>query len=148
MKTRMRPRYYCDHCGKGSGSPSAMRRHESSCTLNPARVCRMCTLIGDGSGFLGVGKAAFLVPEIAADWRARMKALRDAVENCPCCILAVLRQTGAVTPVPDEEGTPFPPEMYWASEVNQDHTLLGFDFKAEMAERLREHNERESEYPP
>lgn len=41
MKTRMRPRYYCDHCQKGSGSPSAMRRHEASCTLNPRRRVRI-----------------------------------------------------------------------------------------------------------
>ena len=42
MKTKMRPRYYCDHCGKGNGSPSYLRRHESGCTLNPNRVCKMC----------------------------------------------------------------------------------------------------------
>lgn len=123
MKTRMRPRYYCDHCGKGSGSPSAMRRHESGCTLNPRRICRMCRLMGNpvADGRLLEGISMFLQPAIATDWPARMKALREAVCNCPCCILAVIRQTGAVTPAPV------------------------FDFKEEMAARMREVNDAQQD---
>lgn len=50
MRTAMRPRYYCDHCNKGNGSPSAMRRHERGCTLNPQRVCGMCKMLADEGG--------------------------------------------------------------------------------------------------
>ena len=47
MRTAMRPRYYCDHCNKGNGSPSAMRRHERGCTMNPQRVCGMCKMLAE-----------------------------------------------------------------------------------------------------
>lgn len=85
MKTKMRPRYYCDHCGKGNGSPSYMRRHESGCTLNPKRVCGMCH-----DGRIGPTKTpAELLAILNADGFA---ALREAVGDCPACILATLRQ--------------------------------------------------------
>lgn len=42
MKTKLRPRFYCDFCRKSGGSAAAMTRHESACTANPNRVCKMC----------------------------------------------------------------------------------------------------------
>ena len=42
MKAKKRWRYYCDYCGKVGGSRGHMARHEESCTMNPARKCRMC----------------------------------------------------------------------------------------------------------
>lgn len=47
MKMVMRPRYYCDYCNKGNGSASAMKRHESGCTKNPERACKMCETVGN-----------------------------------------------------------------------------------------------------
>lgn len=38
MRTAMRPRYYCDHCNKGNGSPSAMRRHERGCSAASGQI--------------------------------------------------------------------------------------------------------------
>lgn len=84
MKTKMRPRYYCDHCGKGNGSASYMRRHESGCTLNPNRVCGMCH-----DARVGPTKTpAELLAILNADG---FDALRKAVGDCPACILAALR---------------------------------------------------------
>ena len=81
MITKMRPRYYCEHCKKGSGSPSYMKRHEAACTLNPNRICRMhgrptlsrdrLTEIMNAEGFPAMCKAA---------------------DECPACILSVVRQ--------------------------------------------------------
>lgn len=84
----MRPRYYCDHCKKASGSPSFMKRHESGCTNNPNRVCRMCAILADEGG---------PDPAPSRDELARIldaqgfKALREAANDCPACILSVIR---------------------------------------------------------
>jgi hypothetical protein len=87
MRTAMRPRYYCDHCNKGNGSPSAMRRHESGCTKNPNRVCRMCALVEEMGG-----PAQRPMTELTAVLTASgFKAMCEAANDCPACILAVLR---------------------------------------------------------
>ena len=89
MRTAMRPRYYCDHCNKGNGSPSAMRRHERGCTLNPARVCGMCAKLADEGG---------PDPAPPRDELRKLldtqgfKAMCEAANDCPACILSVLRQ--------------------------------------------------------
>lgn len=45
MRTERKLRYYCDHCKKSGGQKAAMISHESACTKNPDRVCKMCGLI-------------------------------------------------------------------------------------------------------
>ena len=85
MKTKMRPRYYCDHCGKGNGSPSYMRRHESGCTLNPNRVCKMC-----------IEEQAPMADLIAVLDEHGFDAMCEAANHCPACILSVLRPLNAV----------------------------------------------------
>ena len=91
MKTKMRPRYYCDHCGKGTGSPSYMRRHERGCTLNPDRVCGMCH---DGR-VAPTKKPADLLAILNADG---FPALCEEVGDCPACILAALRPLNHMDP--------------------------------------------------
>lgn len=86
MKTIMRPRYYCEHCGKGSGSPSYMRRHELGCTLNPARVCGMCKEPHQKS-------PAELTRILNAHGFA---AMQEAANHCPACILSGLRPLNTV----------------------------------------------------
>lgn len=87
MKTVMRPRYYCDHCKKCSGSPSAMRRHESGCTLNPQRVCGICKIVADEGGPIAQPRDALLRILDAEGFQAMCKA----AEDCPACILSALR---------------------------------------------------------
>ena len=87
MRTAMRPRYYCDHCNKGNGSPSAMKRHERGCTLNPARVCGMCAALVDEGG-----EAAAPPDELKRVLEAEgFQAMCEAANGCPACILTVLR---------------------------------------------------------
>lgn len=88
MRTAMRPRYYCDHCNKGSGSPSAMKRHESGCTLNPERVCRMCAITFEDGGEKPAPPRDELVRVMDVDG---FKAMCEAANGCPACILAALR---------------------------------------------------------
>ena len=86
MRTAMRPRYYCDHCNKGNGSPSAMRRHERGCTLNPQRECGMCKMQADS--FEPAPPRDDLVRVM--DERG-FNAMCEAANNCPACILSALR---------------------------------------------------------
>lgn len=81
MRTVMRPRHYCDHCKKASGSAYHMRRHEAGCTMNPNRKCGFCGATGE--------KLAELIAIINAEG---FKAMHSAAE-CPGCTLAALRQT-------------------------------------------------------
>jgi hypothetical protein len=96
-------RYFCDHCKKSGGSAPHMLKHERGCTANPQRVCGVCSRIGLSAAPLAelvalvksVGK-----PEhneyIDYSWwsldQTAFQALREKADNCPCCILAALRQ--------------------------------------------------------
>ena len=88
MRTAMRPRYYCDHCKKGNGSPSAMKRHERGCTLNPHRVCGMCKMLADEGGPDPAPPRDELVRIM--DERG-FTAMCEAANGCPACILSALR---------------------------------------------------------
>ena len=88
MRTAMRPRYYCDHCKKGNGSPSAMRRHERGCTLNPHRVCGMCAKLHDDGGPEPAPPRDELLRLLDGEG---FKAMAAAANDCPACILAALR---------------------------------------------------------
>ena len=84
----MRPRYYCDHCNKGSGSPSFMRRHERGCTLNPLRECGMCKMMNDE----GLHDPAPPRDELVRIMDTQgFSAMCEAANHCPACILAALR---------------------------------------------------------
>ncbi len=88
MRTALRPRYYCDHCNKGNGSPSAMRRHERGCTLNPQRVCGMCAKLAEEGGPEQTCGTQELLAVLDAQG---FKAMCLAANDCPACILAALR---------------------------------------------------------
>lgn len=88
MRTAMRPRYYCDHCNKGNGSPSAMRRHERGCTANPQRVCGMCSMLAREGGPEPAPPLPILLATLDTEG---FKAMRELANDCPACILAALR---------------------------------------------------------
>ncbi len=134
MKTKKVNRYWCDYCNKAGLSKSAMERHEKHCTLNPSRACRVCSLLG-GSHGLPVSNLVALLPdsapyiaaqfddnkahrELAAALKAALPILREAVSNCPACIMAALRQANIPVPMADN-----------------------FDFKAEMKSIFDDLNE-------
>lgn len=140
MKTKLVKRHWCDFCNKAGLQAHAMAKHEKHCTLNPARDCRVCGLLG-GSVRVGVERMALLVemlPDpteyLASPWvdvsevgmhqrftdslQAAMKELRKEVDDCPACIMAALRQKKIPVPMVD-----------------------GFDFKSEMQSILNERNQ-------
>lgn len=104
MRERKVTRYYCDHCDMSKGTRPAMVRHERGCTLNPERACGMCEM-ADQSNDLPAMLAIFegftddpdfnsdeLLNAHKKDKAARMAKLKEVAQDCPGCILAVLRQ--------------------------------------------------------
>lgn len=131
MKTKTVKRHWCDFCNKAGLQARAMAKHEQHCTLNPARDCRVCGLLG-GSMHVGAERMTALVAilpdpteflaascwmdntdspytRLMADLATAMPKLREEVDNCPACILAALRQKKI--PVPMVEGFDFKAEM-------------------------------------
>jgi len=108
MRRKQVWRYYCEYCGKGGCSASHMQKHEDHCISNPNRECGMC-----GCGPENQAKLRELIPllppehelywgegwsceeeeAITESLNAALPAIREAVANCPLCILAALKQT-------------------------------------------------------
>ncbi len=118
MKKVLRWRYYCEFCKKAGCQAGAMIRHETSCTMNPNRVCRMCQHNGSGD-------VAATLPELrkivvsanSLNQEEKLNELREAAAGCAACMIAATRQTNLNI---CEEGGP-------AS------SYLSFDFKEEIA---------------
>ena len=126
MRTKRVNRYYCDFCRKAGQSKRHLAKHERRCTLNPARECGVCKMLD-----LAQRPMADLVrllpewngprsPDDVPDYDAALPALREACGNCPACILAAVRQSGA--------------------------SLLSFDFTTEMKAVWDEINEAKARY--
>lgn len=79
MRTKKVNRYWCDHCNKAGLSASAMTRHEAHCTLNPARNCRVCTLVNGGYqvGAERMAELVVLLPDPSA-------FLAQSAYDCRC----------------------------------------------------------------
>ena len=121
MITKKVNRYYCEHCKKGGQSAGCIRRHENGCTANPGRVCGMCAHAG-----LTQKPLTELTPHVAeGEWG--IEELRKAVEGCPACMLAAIRQ----------------------SEINknpEDGPGMWFDFKKAAEEWWQQEREDQREH--
>jgi len=69
-----------------------MKRHESGCTKNAQRVCRMCTMLADEGGPEPSPNRDALVKIMDSDG---FKAMCAAANDCPACILSALRTKNA-----------------------------------------------------
>ena len=120
-------RYYCEHCKRGGCSGGHIRRHEESCTANPARICRFHETMGERQPDM----AALIATVLAHgdDANGLMVDLRDATDNCPACILSALRQSGI--------------QRKWTEREyeGQEAPRVEFDFRAEVANFWSEQNE-------
>lgn len=129
MRSVLRMRHYCDFCKKSTGTKNSMEKHESGCTNNPNRKCRMCTF-----GQLVQQPMDALVREyVEKGW----KALHALTEGCPACIFAAVRQ---VPPRGDDE-----PVQSW-EEIDARLKLEdsgGWEFKAACKQFLADHRPEE-----
>jgi hypothetical protein len=92
-----------------------MAKHEAHCTMNPARKCRVCELLGEVTPIVADLVALLPNPKdypslgtmdevntLSSAVDAAIPALREATHNCPACIMAALRQAGIPVPLVDE----------------------------------------------
>lgn len=106
MRKVKRWRFFCDHCKKSGGTSHHMLKHERGCTANPDRVCGICDRIGINAAPLAeliafvrqAGKSEYDEHSdhywLSVDAEA-FAQLKQKADECPCCILAALRQTKA-----------------------------------------------------
>lgn len=102
MIEKIKKVYYCEFCNKHSLNKS-LRLHELHCTLNPNRLCRLCGQkkiseiiekikvkykkpdeFYDG----GNGKRYLQIQELT---KKEGGEIYDEVDNCPNCMLTILR---------------------------------------------------------
>lgn len=143
MKVIKKNVFYCDFCKKKSLSGGWMSVHEKKCTANPNRECGVCVVKRNIADVVNKFNVRFrLHPkqvdyifseshnesdyhEYQVEWLGEpvtLQEIRNAVGNCPNCILAVLRQVGFN-------------KHYFQFEK--------FDYQKELKERMAEKNEEE-----
>ena len=112
-------RYYCEFCGRAGCAGGHIAAHERSCTANPNRICGFCREARGEQKPIADLIAA--LTSCGSDLEAGVKALRDAAEACPACMLSAIRQSEmqrqTVTPAAGE----------W------EYVHVPFDFKRECA---------------
>lgn len=105
MKTVLRKRYYCDFCNKTGGSAFHIKKHESSCTNNPVRVCKMCKEMGiqqvsidallvrlklDSN--LNISPISYLMGKPVN--QKKVSDMLYGITECPVCVFTALRRNG------------------------------------------------------
>jgi hypothetical protein len=113
-----------------------MVRHEQGCTANPERLCRLHPHVTGEDEKLArpVSELLSLLAAHNNDADHGLSALRGAAEDCPCCILAALRQSGLCKGYADEDG-------YTPPRIGQEQ----FDFKKELAQIWANENDAKAE---
>ena len=97
MRIETKKVYYCEFCKKHGLSSGHMGKHERHCTGNPDRECRFChddVTPKDGAERRALAKRLFpmVMKEVnSPEPGTALKWLSDQVENCPGCMLNILR---------------------------------------------------------
>lgn len=123
MKIKQKSVCYCDFCKKHS--LKSLLIHEQHCTMNPDRICRLCKQKIDLRKISEELKSqmSFERQEDNAIINVKQPTLEDIKkyleDNCPICILAIIRQSG-LNRFPFEISFDYEEELEkWWSEVNE-----------------------------
>lgn len=104
MITKIKKVYYCEFCKKHSLRP--LVKHEKSCTLNPNRICGVCSG-GDIENLIKKYSNRYKIVDLRQviledmetmseeiEWingEVKLVDILNDTEGCPACTLAVLR---------------------------------------------------------
>lgn len=110
MQSILRKRYYCDFCKKSGGAAGHIKKHESACTMNPSRVCKLCGYLeNEPTDFQALYSKTRelmtrtdLVDQDGFFTAKFVSELRTAAGECPACMLAAIRQCGIVSAVTND----------------------------------------------
>lgn len=156
MRKVQRWRYYCDFCKKAGNSGFHMRNHEASCTLNPARVCKLCPRIGEVEQ-ADMAAMLALLPDPAQFMETIPAQYERGFLNEPLCV------AHEYTRINEEAFKPLlVPAMLALRKLANDCPICilaalrqkkipvpivdGFDFKSELSDTWAEINQNEAEY--
>lgn len=121
MKERKVTRYTCEFCRKSMYKRASMAAHESGCTNNPNRVCKLCERMGEVQADL----------KVLAENVGYIDDLRKVANGCPACMLAGVRAWNKQC---DDDG-------------DEDQKVF-IDYKAEHERYWADINEAERQYEP
>lgn len=104
MRTVTRNVYYCDHCKRHRLTAAAIEGHEPKCIYNPGR---------SKCGWHDADYTVTSPSEHTAALKATLDldVLRESVEGCPACMLAVYVQAELTTDERDEIGFTYGAEV-------------------------------------
>ncbi len=132
MHAVKRWKYYCDYCKKSSGRKDIITKHEKHCTMNPDRVCGLCSYIGIEQVPMNILINILASYEVSIE--DRMHNLRNITNECPACILAAIRQSRIC--IYDEDDNPTP-----------DHIDFNFQQELKYFWEFYNDNDDEGRYP-
>lgn len=81
MREKKVTRYSCEFCRKTAYKRATMTSHESGCTNNPNRICRLCERSGKVQPELGT----------LIENASNVDELRKVANGCPACMLTGVR---------------------------------------------------------
>jgi len=143
MKTVKKNVYYCDHCKKKGLAKFYVVKHEKGCTNNPNRVCGLCGR-SDISELVTKIKAMFAVETttqnfayldgfeahriVWSDKEITLAYLREWVDDCPNCLLALVRQSGLLALDYEKYSFNYKQEssVAFANKCSEDRPNVGF----------------------
>jgi hypothetical protein len=134
MMTRKKVwRFYCEFCKKSGCSGGHIKDHEESCTNNPNRVCGFHGHPDWADGPQRPIAELIVAARSGETWADGMKALRDAADNCPACILAALKQSGVWKDCMDEYAEEWEERGGWQEGTlpRPRDAVLSFNYQAE-----------------
>ncbi len=140
MRTVKKNIYYCEHCKKRSLSAFHMKKHETGCTNNPDRECKLCEDNIDIKEILEGYKKRYTIETIIhkddfcdfetekAVWVGDPITIKEVIKDaggCPNCVLSLLRQ----------------------SKLNTHHfECFDYDYKREVALYYSNYKQQKYEY--
>ena len=128
MRTAIKKVYYCDYCKKHYLSSHWCKRHEEKCTMNPNRLCNLCQQTTNLPELVAKFKKSVCAVAIPDERyggyyydgveQPSVSELRDAVDGCPVCTLALIRQIGIGKYPFDSSGFNYKKELaeWWVEE--------------------------------
>lgn len=137
MKIIKKNVYYCDFCKKKGLGKYYIEKHENRCTLNPNRVCGLCGL-SNISDFVDKLKLHFEVKPDNENYgldtifwigeKLTLSDLRTWVEDCPNCLLSLIRQSGLLSYAYNEFHFDYKTEVavVFANKCNEDSPRISF----------------------
>jgi hypothetical protein len=130
--------YRCDFCTKRNLSAGSIAKHEKHCTMNPARICRMCVAGGIGDEQKPISALTACLSLDKADYG--IEELKDLAQQCPACVLAGIRQSK----IRETYRAKFATEQEWSEAGGP--LDLKWDFKEALKEFWSEVNSAQAEY--